>query len=73
MVGMGALVTKDVAPYSLVIGAPAHHAGFVCRCGEPLLRGDPAGAADTALTCTHCDRTYALRAGRLNLAEMARA
>jgi acetyltransferase-like isoleucine patch superfamily enzyme len=73
MVGMGALVTKDVAPYSLVIGAPARHAGFVCRCGEPLLRGDPGAAADTVLTCGHCDRAYALRAGRLEPTEMVNA
>jgi len=68
MIGMGALVTKDVAPYSLVIGAPARHAGFVCCCGEPLAAADV--TEDAAVTCEHCDRTYTLRAGRLSPAEV---
>jgi acetyltransferase-like isoleucine patch superfamily enzyme len=33
MVGAGAVVTHDVADYSLVIGSPARHIGWLCRCG----------------------------------------
>lgn len=36
MVGAGAVVTKDVPDYALVIGNPARPRGWVCRCGEPL-------------------------------------
>ena len=40
MVGMGSVVTKSVPDFALVIGAPARRVGYVCRCGEPLLRFD---------------------------------
>lgn len=36
MVGAGAVVTKDVPGYALVIGNPAQAHGWVCRCGHPL-------------------------------------
>ena len=36
MVGAGAVVTKSVAPYVLVVGVPARKVGFVCACGESL-------------------------------------
>lgn len=36
MVGAGAVVTKEVPAYALVIGNPAHVCGWVCQCGHPL-------------------------------------
>lgn len=38
MVGAGSVVTKHVAPHSLVFGNPARVHGYVCACGEKLLR-----------------------------------
>ena len=36
LVGAGALVNKDVAPYALVVGVPARQIGWVSRTGEKL-------------------------------------
>jgi acetyltransferase-like isoleucine patch superfamily enzyme len=71
MVGMGAVVTKDVAPHTLVTGNPARPAGLVCRCGEPVHRGDPAAAPESDAVCTACGAGYHLSGGRLH--EMAGA
>lgn len=35
-VGAGAVVTHDVAPYTLVVGNPARCIGQVCRCGRRI-------------------------------------
>lgn len=50
MVGAGSTVTRDIAPYSLVIGVPAKHIGWVCECGKRL---------DDSLTC-ECGKNYIL-------------
>ncbi|OAV44576.1 acyltransferase [Lewinella sp. 4G2] len=36
MVGAGSVVTKDIAPYSLVVGNPARHLYYVSKAGERL-------------------------------------
>jgi UDP-2-acetamido-3-amino-2,3-dideoxy-glucuronate N-acetyltransferase len=51
MVGAGAVVTRDVAPHALVVGAPAQRRGWACRCGETLPR---------ALACARCGDSYAV-------------
>lgn len=49
LVGAGAVVTRDVAAFALVLGSPAREAGFVSRRGEPL-SFDAAGNATCAIT-----------------------
>lgn len=44
LVAAGSVVTKDVEPYALVIGAPARRVGWVCRCGRKV----------TSATCARC-------------------
>lgn len=51
LVGAGAVVTRDVAPFTLAVGNPARAAGLVCRCGGRLLPA-PAG-----LRCSQGDWT----------------
>jgi UDP-2-acetamido-3-amino-2,3-dideoxy-glucuronate N-acetyltransferase len=52
-VGAGAVVTKDVAAFALVTGAPARRVGWMCQCGERL--PTPAGGP---VTCPACGDRY---------------
>ena len=56
-IAAGAVITKDVPDYALMIGVPARQAGWMCYCGVRL----PAGPASTA-QCQDCGRLYALEA-----------
>lgn len=64
MVGMGAVVTRSVPDFFLVLGSPARPVGCVCRCGEPTLRFDAGKVPESAdMTCSACGLGYAIRAG----------
>src|SRR5690349_5789554 len=53
-IAAGAVVTKDVPPYALMIGVPATVAGWMCYCGTRLEGG--AGSQ----TCSACGRQYTI-------------
>lgn len=64
MVGMGAVVTRSVAPFHLVVGQPARPVAVVSRAGEPLVRFSGAKAPDRdLLTCSASGLRYAIRDG----------
>lgn len=51
MIAAGAVVTRDVEPYALVMGTPARRRQYVCRCGQKL----PGHFRET--DCVHCGQT----------------
>jgi len=56
-IAAGAVVTKDVQPYALMLGVPAKLSGHMCQCGEKI---------DFSKTCV-CEKKYELKNGICSL------
>lgn len=52
LIGAGAVVTKDVPDYALIVGNPGKIIGYVCECGEKL------HFVDGKATCKACSKKY---------------
>jgi len=64
-VGAGAVVTKDVPQYALVIGNPARQTGWMCSCGIKLPFPSTSAPLDSA-SCDKCGKRYERLDGRLS-------
>ncbi|MBX7267804.1 N-acetyltransferase [Micromonospora sp. Llam7] len=60
LVAAGAVVTRDVADFALVVGVPARRVGWVGRAGEPLVAKD-----DGRFVCPRTGTEYHEAGGRL--------
>lgn len=54
-IGAGAVITKAVPDYALVVGNPGRVAGWMCECGVKLASG---AAPPATATCTVCHKRY---------------
>ena len=71
MIGMGALVTKSVPDFHLVLGNPARSVGCVCRCGQLLTRWSPGEQVDLPeLSCQACGLEYCVIGGEVSELEV---
>jgi UDP-2-acetamido-3-amino-2,3-dideoxy-glucuronate N-acetyltransferase len=59
-IGAGAVVTKDVPAFALVVGNPAQQVGWVCRHGEKL---DLPVSGKGKASCATCGTSYELEGG----------
>ena len=59
MIGAGAVVTKDVPDYALMVGVPARQTGWACECGEVL------PGFKHEVDCPRCGLKYKSENGRL--------
>ncbi len=60
-IGAGAVVTKDVPDYALMVGIPAKRVGWACECGEILPK------FDNTVKCPRCGLEYVLEGELLTL------
>jgi UDP-2-acetamido-3-amino-2,3-dideoxy-glucuronate N-acetyltransferase len=68
MVGMGSVVTRSVAPHTLVVGNPARPVAIVCRCGEVLVRSVAFQERYIAVVyCHSCGDCYNVEANGISL------
>ena len=59
-IGAGAVITKDVPDYALIVGNPGRISGWMCECGVKLATG---ASVPAAVECKACAKKYVKTAG----------
>ena len=60
-IGAGAVVTRDVPDYALMVGVPARRIGWACECGEILPK------FEHKIKCPRCGLNYCIDQGILKI------
>ncbi len=63
-IGAGAVVTKDVAPFALVVGNPAKHVGWMSQYGHRLIFNE-----ENIAVCPESNVKYKLTDGKVEIAK----
>jgi UDP-2-acetamido-3-amino-2,3-dideoxy-glucuronate N-acetyltransferase len=71
LIGAGAVVTRDVPPFAVIVGNPGRRRGWACQCGE-LLRG-ASGHNPHEVRCSECGSTYVASDRGVEPVELTRA
>lgn len=64
-IGAGAVLLRCVPDYALLVGNPARHIGWMCRCGERL-EAAPSVPLDKNVSCVYCRSAFVRTEGGLS-------
>jgi len=61
LISVGAVVTEDTLPFSLMVGHPARLKGFVCKCGYKMNKIKSIQTFESAFECSVCDKQLKIK------------